>query len=210
MCKHIYKYKHKYKYIYIIYNTYREKKNYIHGLAMLHIPDISRPALSSRCPPNWWPALHRHVATAADLLPEMVQHLWELLEDGRGMQKSSGWLYYYYSGCIILPKGPSYVYVYIYILSIDDHQLCYIMLYHYHYPSISGWWLVWTPLKNMTSSIGMISNPIYININGKIKFMATIHHQPVIWSSGINSTARQTRLWTFTATSCPVARSVAR
>ena len=28
-----------------------------------------------------------------------------------------------------------------YQLSIDDHQLCYIMLYHYHYPSITGWWL---------------------------------------------------------------------
>ena len=25
---------------------------------------------------------------------------------------------------------------------------------------VGGWWLVWTPLKNMTSSIGMISNPI--------------------------------------------------
>ena len=31
-----------------------------------------------------------------------------------------------------------------------------------------GWWLVSTPLKNMSSSIGMI---IYFQLNGKIKVM---------------------------------------
>ena len=35
--------------------------------------------------------------------------------------------------------------------------------------SITGWWARATPLKNMSSSIGMIRNPIY----GKIKLMAT-------------------------------------
>ena len=40
--------------------------------------------------------------------------------------------------------------------------------------TITGWWARATPLKNMSSSVGMISNPIY----GKIKFMATSYHQP--------------------------------
>ena len=35
--------------------------------------------------------------------------------------------------------------------------------------------IVWTPLKNMSSSIGMMIIP---NINGNIKLMATSHHQP--------------------------------
>ena len=33
----------------------------------------------------------------------------------------------------------------------------------------SGWWFIATPLKNMTSSIGMMTFPVY----GKIKLMAT-------------------------------------
>ena len=37
---------------------------------------------------------------------------------------------------------------------------------------VGGWA---TPLKNMSSSIGMMIIP---NINGKIKLMATSHHQP--------------------------------
>ena len=40
--------------------------------------------------------------------------------------------------------------------------------------SYSGWWARATPLKNMSSSIGMIRNPIY----GKIKNVP--NHQPVL------------------------------
>ena len=42
-----------------------------------------------------------------------------------------------------------------------------------HWFLVGGWA---TPLKNMTSSIGMMTIP---NIHGKIKFMATSHHQAV-------------------------------
>ena len=41
---------------------------------------------------------------------------------------------------------------------------------------ITGCWFFATPLKNMSSSIGMIRKKP--NISGKIKLMATSHHQP--------------------------------
>ena len=51
--------------------------------------------------------------------------------------------------------------------------------------SWSGWWYVSTPLKNMSSSVGMMIIPSiwddYSQLNGKIKVMPD-HHQPVILS----------------------------
>ena len=44
----------------------------------------------------------------------------------------------------------------------------YMMVYFLH---ISGWWFLATPLKNMTSSIGMIRNSQYFWENAKL--MAT-------------------------------------
>ena len=41
---------------------------------------------------------------------------------------------------------------------------------------ISGWWLSPTPLKNMSSSVGMMKFPIY----GKIKFMFQTTNQLVM------------------------------
>ena len=47
-----------------------------------------------------------------------------------------------------------------------------VYLYIYIYIYISGWWLSPTPLKNMSSSVGMMTFPIY----GKIKHVP--NHQP--------------------------------
>ena len=41
---------------------------------------------------------------------------------------------------------------------------------------VTGWWFLATPLKNMKVSW----DDDIANISGKIKFMATSHHQPVI------------------------------
>ena len=43
--------------------------------------------------------------------------------------------------------------------------------------STAGWWARATPLKNMSSSIGMIRNPIY----GKIKLMFQTTNQVFFW-----------------------------
>ena len=45
-----------------------------------------------------------------------------------------------------------------------------------HLACFSGWWARTTPLKNMTSSIGMIIETQYVH--GKIQKMATSYHQP--------------------------------
>ena len=49
-------------------------------------------------------------------------------------------------------------------------------VYSPKYGSNTGWWLVSTPLKNMTSSIGMMTFPI----DGKIKNLP--NHQPDMFS----------------------------
>jgi len=52
-------------------------------------------------------------------------------------------------------------------------------VHHHHYPGLpllnAGWWYTYTPLKNMTSSVG-ITIP---NIWKVIKFHGSSHHQPV-------------------------------
>ena len=81
----------------------------------------------------------------------------------------------------------------------NEHPMsCFIMFFQmfpsntHHFPirktykkTTSGWWF--EPLWKIWKSIGMITFP---NIHGKIKFMATSHHQPVIqipWVSHENS-----------------------
>ena len=73
--------------------------------------------------------------------------------------------------------------------------------YRSGYRTISGWWARDTPLKNMSSSIGMIRNPIY----GKIKNVP--NHQPdlywvydtaIIYISIIHRDRRQSFNWGYT------------
>ena len=57
-----------------------------------------------------------------------------------------------------------------------------IIIYYYNNPqymkgSITGWWFLATPLKNMSPSIGMMRFPTEWENKQK---MATIHHQPAI------------------------------
>ena len=59
------------------------------------------------------------------------------------------------------------------VLSLATMKLLAIEIWDIKSP---GWWARATPLNNMSSSIGMMNATLYIH--GKIKFMATSHHQP--------------------------------
>ena len=60
-------------------------------------------------------------------------------------------------------------------LGMGQYLLNYTIIVPYYIHLVGGWA---TPLKNMSSSIGMISNPIY----GKIKLMFQTTNQPCVFS----------------------------
>ena len=62
--------------------------------------------------------------------------------------------------------------------------------------SPSGWWARATPLKNMSSSFGMISNPIY----GNIKNGNQTTNQPFVWAK-----TRDPVDWSFWGMGCVMA-----
>jgi hypothetical protein len=61
--------------------------------------------------------------------------------------------------------------VYIWTIMI---YIWFIMVYVYIY-MYTAWWFLPTPLKNMTSSVGMMTIPIYMGKH--LKFHGSSHHQ---------------------------------
>ena len=79
--------------------------------------------------------------------------------------------------------------------------------YKFHvklYPSIYGWWLSPTPLTNMTSSVGMMTFPIYGKIKNVPNHQYVLYIPPTVsgksWNSMVPVTTNQISIHGFSPT----------